>query len=108
MARILIINPNASVACSDGISAAVAPFRLPGGPELDVVTTPDGPPAIYSWADWHAAVAPVCRRIAAESADVYVVACASDPGIAAARAATDRPVLGVFRSAVASAVARAE
>ena len=108
MARILIINPNASVACSDGISAAVAPFRLPGGPELDVVTTPDGPPAIYSWADWHAAVAPVCRRIAAEPADVYVVACASDPGIAAARAATDRPVLGVFRSAVASAVARAE
>ena len=108
MARILIINPNSSVACSDGIAAAVDPFRRVGGPVIDVVTTPEGPPAIYSWQDWHAAVEPMCRRIAAEDADVFVVACASDPGIEAARAVTARPVLGVFRSAVAAAVARAE
>lgn len=108
MARILVINPNSSVACSVGIAAAVAPFRASSGPVIDVVTTPEGPPAVYSWADWHAAVAPVCRRIQAEMADIYVVACASDPGIEAARAATTRPVLGVFRAAVAAAVARAE
>jgi len=108
MARILIINPNSSGPCSAGIDAAVALFRRPGGPALDVVTTQDGPPAIYSWADWHAAVAPVCRRIASDPADIYVVACASDPGIEAARAATSRPVLGVFRAAIATAVARAE
>jgi Asp/Glu/hydantoin racemase len=108
MARILIINPNSSGPCSAGIEAAISPFRIPGGPALDVVTTPEGPPAIYSWEHWHAAVGPVCRRIRAEAADVYVVACASDPGIEAARAATDRPVLGVFRAAVATAVARAE
>ncbi len=108
MARILVINPNRSGPCSEGINAAVAPFRLPGGPIIDVVTTPEGPPAIYSWRDWHAAVEPVCRRIEHDPADVYVVACASDPGIEAARASTARPVLGVFRSAVATAVARAE
>lgn len=108
MARILIINPNSSSACSDGIDAAVTPFRTQAGPRLDVVTTPDGPPAIYSWRDWHAAVEPVCRRIEADPADLYIVACASDPGIEAARAATPRPVLGVFRSAVAAALARAE
>jgi len=108
MARILIINPNASTACSDGIAATIAPFRTPGGPAIDVLTCADGPPAVYSWADWHAAVAPVCRRIQVEAADVYIVACASDPGIEAARAATARPVLGVFRSAVAAAIARAE
>jgi Asp/Glu/hydantoin racemase len=107
MARILVINPNSSLACSAGIDAAIAPFRAPGGPLLEVATLREGPPAIYSWADWHAAVAPLCRRIADEAADVYVVACASDPGIAAARAATDKPVLGVFRSAVAMATARA-
>lgn len=107
MARILVINPNSSVACSAGIDAAIAPFRLPGGPRLEVATLREGPPAIYSWADWHAAVAPLCRQIADEPADIYVVACASDPGIAAARATTDRPVLGVFRSAVAMATARA-
>lgn len=108
MARILIINPNCSTDCSAGISAAVDPFRLPGGPILDVITAAEGPPAIYSWRDWHAAVEPVCRVIEREAADVYVVACASDPGIEAARATTNRPVLGVFRSAVAMATARAE
>lgn len=113
MARILVINPNSSQACSDGIAAAIAPFRAPSGPApsgptIDVVTTPDGPPAVYTWRDWHAAVEPVCRRIEADPADVYIVACASDPGIEAARASTPRPVLGVFRSAAAAAIARAE
>ena len=108
MARILVINPNRSVACGKGIAAAIAPFRHPDGPTLDVVSSPDGPEAIYSWRDWHAAVEPICRRIELEPADAYVIACASDPGIEAARAATTRPVLGVFRSAVAASAARAE
>ena len=50
----------------------------------------------------------MCRTIERETADVFIVACASDPGIEAARASTNAPVLGVFRSAVAAAVARAE
>ncbi len=108
MARILVINPNASQSCSDGISRAIAPFRLPGGPVLDVVTLAEGPPAIYSWRDWHAVAEPMCRLVERSNADVYVIACASDPGIEAVRTATDRPVLGIFRSAVAAAVARAE
>ena len=108
MARILIITPNSSDACSDGISAAIAPFRFLGGPTLDVVTLTEGPPAIYTWRDWHAVVDPMCRLVERTPADVYVVACASDPGLEALRAATNRPVLGIFRSAVAAAVARAE
>jgi len=108
MTRILIINPNCSEACSAGIAAAVAPLRFPGGPVFEVATLREGPPAIYDWRDWHAAVAPMCRLIERETADAFIVACASDPGIEAARATTTRPVLGVFRSAVAVAVARAE
>jgi allantoin racemase len=108
MARILVINPNSSVACSAGISAALAPFRLPGGPQFEVATLAEGPPAIYDWRDWHGVVEPLCRLIERETADGYVIACASDPGIEAARATTNRPVVGVFRSAVAVAVARAE
>jgi len=108
MARILVINPNCSRDCSAGIDAAVAPFRFPLGPSIDVLTLADGPPAIYAWRDWHAAVAPICAAISEQSADAYVIACASDPGIEAARASTDRPVFGVFRAAVAAAVARAE
>ena len=108
MSRILIVNPNCSIACSAGIEAAIAPFRTSTGPALDVVTVRDGPPAIYSWRDWHAAVEPMCREIEREPADVYIVACASDPGIEAARASTDKPVLGVFRAAVATAIVQAE
>ncbi len=108
MARILVVNPNSSVACSEGISAALAPFRLPGGPEFAVVTLREGPPAIYDWRDWHSVVEPLCRLIEREPADAYVIACASDPGVEAARATTKRPVFGVFRCAVAAAVARAE
>jgi allantoin racemase len=108
MARILVVNPNSSAACSAGISAALAPFRLPGGPTFEVATLAEGPPAIYDWRDWHGVVKPLCCLIESETADAYVIACASDPGIEAARAATTRPVFGVFRSAVAVAVARAE
>ncbi len=108
MARILIVNPNSDQRCSDGIDAAVAPFRFAGGPTIDVATLAEGPPAIYSWRDWHAVVEPLCRRLAGETADVLVIACASDPGIEAVRAITPIPVLGVFRSAIAAAVARAE
>jgi allantoin racemase len=108
MARILLINPNCSEACSDGIARAVAPFRVEGGPMLDVATLREGPPAIYSWRDWHAVVEPMCRLVERAEADVFVIACASDPGIDAVRTVTDRPVLGIFRSAVAVSVARAE
>lgn len=108
MPRILVINPNASRECTAGIDAAVAGFRAPGGPAIDVVRIEEGPPAILSWRDWHAVVDPLCRRVEREAADVYVIACASDPGLEAVRAITSRPVLGVFRCGVAAAVARAE
>ena len=68
----------------------------------------EGPPAILSWLDWHGVVGPLCRLVEGEAADVFVIACASDPGIEAVRGVTGQPVLGVFRSAVAAAVARAE
>ncbi|MCC6717262.1 MAG: aspartate/glutamate racemase family protein [Acetobacteraceae bacterium] len=106
--RILLVNPNSSTACSAGIDAAVAGLRHPGGPMIEVATVADGPPGIYSWRDWHAAVAPLCAVVAGEAADVFVIACASDPGIEAVREVTGRPVLGMFRCAVAAAMLRAE
>jgi len=108
MPRILVINPNSSQACGAGIDAAVAPLRTPGGPAIDVLSVPDGPPAVLSWRDWHAAVEPMCRLAEREAADAVVIACASDPGLETMRAALRCPVLGVFRCAVAAAATRAE
>ncbi len=108
MARILVLNPNSSAACTAAIDAAIAPFRSWTGPAIDVLGVPDGPPAILSWQDWHAAVGPMCRVAEREWADLYLVACASDPGLGAVRDVTAQPVLGVFRCALAAALVRAE
>ena len=106
--RILVINPNSSEDCTDGIRAALHRFAAPGLPRLDVVTLAEGPPAIASWRDWHSVAEPLCRRVEAEDADAYVIACVSDPAIPLLRSITPRPVLGALRSAIAAAVARAE
>lgn len=108
MGRILFINPNSSQACSAGIDAAVAPFRFPGGPAIEVATLAEGPPAIYSWADWFSVAPPLVARVQREAADCFVIACASDPALPAVREATRTPVLGIFSSAVLAALGRAE
>jgi Asp/Glu/hydantoin racemase len=106
--RILFLNPNTSRACTEGIAGALAPFAAPGLPRCDVISLPDGVPAVVTWRDWHAVVEPLCRAIAREDADAYVIACVSDPGLEAARGVTDRPVIGLFRAAVAAAMTRGE
>lgn len=106
--RILILNPNTSQACTAAMAAAVAPLAAPGLPRPEVVSLPDGVPAVASWRDWHAVVEPLCRAIAREEADAYVIGCASDPGLEAARTVTPRPVIGMFRAAVAAALTRGE
>lgn len=108
MPRILVVNPNANTACSAGIDAAVAPFRFAGGPAIEVHTLAEGPPAIYSWADWFSVAGPLLALVRRERADCFVVACASDPALPALREATAAPVLGIFSCAVLAALARAE
>jgi allantoin racemase len=108
MARIVFINPNSSQACSAGIDAAVAPFRLPGGPAIEVLTLAEGPPAIYTWADWYSVAGPMIALVRRQAADCFVVACASDPALPAVREATRTPVLGIFSAAVLAALARAD
>lgn len=108
--RILFLNPNRNRRCGAGIAAALAPFRAPGLPALEVLTLADGPPAIVTWADWHAAAGPILAAIGRETdrTDLFVIACASDPALPAAREATDRPVIGIFTAAVAQALTLAD
>ena len=93
--RILVINPNSTQAVTDGLSDALAAFRLPGGPAIDCVTLAEGPPGIESQKHVDGVVLPLCAMIEREPADAYVIACYSDPGLHAARETTDRPVLGI-------------
>ena len=65
MARILVINPEQPrLACTAGIDERRwRRSGLRGGPAIDVVGLPEGPPAILSWRDWHGVVEPLCRRV---------------------------------------------
>jgi allantoin racemase len=106
--RILLINPNCSLSCTDGIAAAIAPFSAAGLPRIDVTRLEEGPPAIVTWRDWYGVAEPLCRRVAAEPADAYIIGCVSDPGIEAVRMVTDKPVFGPLRCSIAAALNRAE
>jgi allantoin racemase len=106
--RILIINPNSSRSCTAGIAEAVEPFAGAGMPRMDVIRLEDGPPAIITWRDWFSVAEPLCRTVEREPADAYLIGCVSDPGLEAVRGVTDKPVLGMFRCAVAAALTRAE
>ncbi|MCJ2119232.1 aspartate/glutamate racemase family protein [Methylobacterium sp. J-001] len=95
-ARILVINPNSSRTVTVAIDAALAPLRLPSGPDITVTDLPEGPESISSRQDADYVVMPLARRIAEDSADAFVIACFSDPGLQTARqVAAGRPVMGI-------------
>lgn len=103
---ILVINPNSTVAVTEGIDRAMAPLRLPGGPAIECVTLAEGPPGIQTQADVERVVGPVCRLVAERdrSASAFVIACYSDPGLHAAREATTKPVLGIAECGILTAL----
>ena len=107
--RILIINPNSNQAVTDGISEAVEDLRLRGGPRIDCMTLAEGPFGIESQADSESVTLPLRRLIGEqESADAYVIACYSDPGLQLCREATYKPVFGIQESAILWAAARGD
>ncbi len=103
---IVVINPNSTEAVTRAIDAALAPLRIPGGPEIVCQTLADGPPGVESQSDADAVIAPLRRAIAAQdnSAAAFVIACFSDPGLHAARETTARPVLGIAECGILTAL----
>ena len=113
MARILVINPNSSAVVTAAMDLALDPLRAADGPEIVCVTNRNGPAGIESQADADLAAVQTAAMVAAASAagadapdaaDAYVIACFSDPGLAAAREATDKPVFGIAECGVLAAL----
>lgn len=106
---ILVINPNSNQAVTDGLDAALAGFKRPGGPSIECVTLAEGPFGIESQLDSDAVVLPlgdlVRRR---DDASAFVIACYSDPGIDLCRSLAAAPVFGIQESGVLTAMARAD
>ena len=105
--RIVVLNPNSTEAVTAGIDAALDPLRLDGGPFFECATLEDGPPGIESDAHVQAVTAPIAAFVASrdDGADGFIIACFSDPGLAEARRATRRPVLGMAACGVLTAIA---
>jgi len=104
--RILVINPNSTVAVTRAIDHAMAPLRIAGGPEIACLTLEDGPPGVESQTDADAVIQPLCRVIREQELDAaaFVIACFSDPGLFSAREATAKPVLGIAECGILTAL----
>lgn len=105
-ARILVVNPNSSVAVTEGIDRALDPLRHEGGPEIACATLAEGPPGIQSETHTVDVVAPMVALMKREEAatDAFVIACFSDPGLYPAREATTRPVVGIMNAGMMTAL----
>jgi allantoin racemase len=104
--RILVINPNSTVSVTRAIDDAMAPLRIPGGPEIACITLDEGPPGVESQTDADGVIQPLCRVIREREADAaaFVIACFSDPGLFSAREVTTKPVLGIAECGILTAV----
>jgi allantoin racemase len=104
---IRIINPNSNPAVTQGMSEAVEPLRLMGGPNLDCVTLEDGPFGIESQDHVDAVIPMLAEWVRTDQeAAAFVIGCYSDPGLALCREQTAKPVLGIAESAILTALTR--
>ncbi|MFG6500855.1 MULTISPECIES: aspartate/glutamate racemase family protein [Sulfitobacter] len=103
---IYIVNPNSSQHVTDGIDHAVDPMRAASSVPIVARTLAEGPPGIETQAHVDGVVGPMLAHCAAleDQASAFVVACFSDPGLAALREQSAQPVLGIAEAAVLTAM----
>lgn len=105
---IFVVNPNSSEAVTAGIDRAMERLRAFSPVPIAAVQLDEGPKGIETQAHVDGVVAPLLKRAAAleneASASAFVVACFSDPGLAALREQSRRPVLGIAESAILTAM----
>lgn len=103
---IYVVNPNSSQHVTDGIDRAVEAMRSCSPVPIEARTLAEGPPGIESQAHVDGVVLPLlahCARLE-DQASAFVVACYSDPGLAALREQSARPVLGIAEASILTAM----
>src|SRR6202021_2199576 len=99
--RILVINPNKSVAMTEKIGAAARAVAAPGT-EIVAVNPADGPVSIEGYYDEAFSVPGVLTEIAkgeASGVAAHIIACFDDTGLEAARSLASVPVIGIGEAA---------
>lgn len=103
--KIKIINPNTTLSMTESIRKMAEKVCDPGT-EIVCVSPSIGPASIEGYVDEYMAALGVVDEIIKgdkEGCDAYVIACFGDPGLQAAREATDKPVVGIAESAMTAA-----
>lgn len=102
--KILVLNPNSSVAVTEAIAESIAPLQAVTDHTIVCDRLPEAPVGIETDEDV-AFVAPMVVDVVSSSdADAFVIACFSDPGVTSARAVTNRPVVGIAEAAYYAAL----
>lgn len=103
---IYVVNPNSSQHVTDGIDRAVDPMRVASPVPIETRTLGEGPVGIETQAHVDGVVVPLLAHCAQleEQASAIVVACYSDPGLAALREQSARPVLGIAEASILTAM----
>jgi allantoin racemase len=109
MKPVVVINPNSNAAVTAGLDAALAGFRLKGGPAIECLTLAEGPFGVESQLHVEQVTLPLARLVESRpDAGAFVIACYSDPGLELCRTVTPAPVFGIMASGVMTAMARAD
>ncbi|SMC49651.1 aspartate/glutamate racemase family protein [Rhizobium sp. RU36D] len=104
MSEILVINPNSSVAVTQSMQDCLGPVRQATRHDIRCIELAKSPPGIETDAHVGEVIPNILEAVAATAADAIVLACFSDPGIAAVRKATRRPVIGIAEAAYLAAL----
>lgn len=107
-AKVMVLNPNSSESVTRAIDRAVQASAAAARCRFESVTATDGPPGIVTQDDYKRASGLVGDYLERHrhSADAFVVACFSDPGVQAARAVLVKPVIGLGESGLRAALQR--
>src|SRR5262249_6884441 len=100
--KIHVINPNTSMAMTESIGVAARSVAR-AGTEIIAVCPTFGPASIESYYDEYLCVPGILDQIrkgGEDKADAYIVACYGDPGLAAAREVTTKPVIGIAEASL--------
>ncbi|HEY0275035.1 MAG TPA: aspartate/glutamate racemase family protein [Paenirhodobacter sp.] len=102
--KIAVLNPNSTAAVTASMQRCLSTLAADSAHEISCFTLSAAPAGIETDDDV-ACVAPMVEDfVRTHPADAYVIACFSDPGLAAARAATTKPVFGIAESAYCGAL----
>jgi allantoin racemase len=105
MSRILIVNPNTTQSMTDKIGEAARAVASPDT-EIKAMSPAMGPVSIEGYYDEAYCIPGMLaamREGEAEGYDGFIVACADDPGVDAARVALKGPVIGIAEAAMHAA-----